>query len=137
MFNYLLKRKNVNFVEGFSFCEFTSYPNIVFIGINESEVLRRQIRPLLCKDIKDIRVIYENGFLKIIYKTEVYYFWAKEFIEANKSKTINGYLDVGFILLTNTNELKSTQCEIFSVKLNEDNCKGNLLFKILPKRKKP
>lgn len=134
MLNYLLKKKNVIFVERFSFCEFTSYPNIVFIGINESEVLRRKIRPLLCKDIKDIRVIYENGFLKIIYKTEVYYFWAKEFIEANKSKTINGYLDVGFILLTNTNELKSTQCKIFSVKLNKNNCKGNLLFKILSKK---
>lgn len=71
MLNYLLKKKNVIFVEGFSFCEFTSYPNIVFIGINESEVLRKKIRPLLCKDI---RVIYENGFLKIIYKTELYYF---------------------------------------------------------------
>lgn len=134
MFNYFLKRKNVIFVEDFSFCEFYSYSNIVFIGINESEVLRRKINTLLHKDI---RVLYEDGFLKVIHKTEVYYFWVKEFIVANKSKIVDGHLDVGFILLTNTNELKSTLCEIFPVKLNEDKCKRNLLFKNLPKWKKP
>ena len=134
MFNCFLKRKNVIFVEGFILCEFTSYSNIVFIGVYESDVLRKKINPLLSKDV---RVLYEDGFLKVIHRTEIYYFWVKEFIVANKTKIVDGHLDVGFILLTNTNELESTRCEIFSVKLNEDKCKGNLLFENLPKRKKP
>lgn len=116
MFQFLLKKKDIYIIDNFKFCKINSYSQAILLGINEKNFSKYQ------KDIilsGFINVIYENGFLIMTNKFYSYYFYIEDYIGMNSYFIIDGYIEVGLVLLNDLDELKSTTCKIFSVKVNK------------------
>lgn len=91
------------------------------LGINETKFSEYQKDIILsgCINAK-----YENGFLIMTNQFHSYYFHIEDYIDMNNHLIIDGYIEVGLVLLNDLDELKSTTCKIFSVKINKN--RGNL-----------
>jgi len=57
-----------------------------------------------------------------------YYFYIEEYIGINSHFIIDGYIEVGLVLFNDLDELKSTTCKIFLVKVNKDKNRRNLFL---------
>lgn len=125
MFQFLLKKKDIYIIDNFKFCKIHSCPNAILLGINEKNFSKYQKNIILSGCIN---ARYENGFLIMTNKFYSYYFRIEDYIGMNSHLIIEGYIEVGLVLLNELDELKSTTCKIFSVKVYEDNNRGNLFL---------
>lgn len=121
MFDCLLKKKDIYIIDNFTFCKIHSYSQAILLGINETKFSEYQKDIILsgCINAK-----YENGFVIMMNKFHSYYFYIDDYIDMNSHLIIDGYIKVGLVLLNDLDELKSTTCKIFSVKINKN--RGNL-----------
>lgn len=125
MFQFLLKKKDIYIIDDFTFCKIHSYPKAILLGLNENNFSESQQDIILSGCIN---ARYKNGYLLMMNKLHGYYFWIEDYISMNSNLIVDGYIEVGLILLNELDELKSTKCKIFSVKVNEDKGKRNLFF---------
>ncbi|HGW1273397.1 TPA: hypothetical protein ACNMPK_005019 [Klebsiella pneumoniae] len=128
MFHFLMKKKDIYIIDDFTFCKTHSYPKVIFLGLNEKSFSESQ-QDIILSDCINAR--YENGYLLMMNEFDIYYFWIEDYLGMNSNLIVDGYIEVGFVLHNELDELKSKKCRIFSVKVNEDKDKGNLFFNSL------
>lgn len=128
MFHFLMKKKDIYIIDDFTFCKTYSYPKVIFLGLNEKSFSESQ-QDIILSDC--IKARYENGYLLMMNEFDIYYFWIEDYLDMNSNLIVGGYIEVGFVLHNELDELKSKRCRIFSVKVNEDKDKGNLFFNSL------
>lgn len=125
MFYFFIKKRDVYIIDNFTFCKIFSYPKAILLGINKNNFSESQQDMVLSDCIK---ARYENGYFIIMNKYHSYYFWIEDYIGMNSNLIVDGYIEVGLVLLNELDELKSKKCKIFSVKVNEGKNKRNLFF---------
>ncbi|GEM_PF-6356938 len=70
-----MKNKDIYSIDDFTFCKTYSYPKLILLGLNEKSFYEAQQDMILSNCIK---AKYENGYLLMINKFNIYYFWIED-----------------------------------------------------------